>query len=332
MSESIEQFEQDRQNLLVFIWKNRKIIIGVTILGFIISIVISLLMTPIFRSTAIVFPTATSTVSFSEQRNAKASSMDFGEEEQAEQLVQILQSASIRDHIVEEYDLYRHYEISKDDPNKRYKLMKQFSSNFNFGRTRYGSIQIDVLDKDPEKAAAMANRVVDLIDTIKNEMIAQRTSEAFKVAQRKRDMLQLELKSVSSQIDSLAKLGVMNIDARAGLYQALVDAKNPGEKTEIKEKLLINEKDGPLYDELEHFRREKITAYELFMAIYEQAESDANAQLNHKFIVERAVVADKKDKPKRMIVVLLGTMGTFIFIVFALLIREKLKELKRIGN
>lgn len=331
MSESIEQFEQDRQNLLIFVWKNRKLIIGITVLGFIVSIVISLLMTPVFRSTAIVFPTATSTVSFSEQRNAKASSMDFGEEEQAEQMVQILHSASIRDHIVEEFDLYKHYEISKDDVNKRHKLMKQFNSNFNFARTRYGSIQIDVLDEDPGKAAAMANRVVDLIDTIKNEMIAQRTSEAFKVAQRKREMLQLELNKISAQIDSLAKLGVMNIDARSGLYQALVDSKSPVEKAEIKEKLVVNEKEGPLYDELEHIRREKITTFEVFMAIYEQAESDANAQLNHKFIVERAVVADKKDKPKRMIVVLLGTMGTFIFIVFALLIREKIRELKRIA-
>jgi tyrosine-protein kinase Etk/Wzc len=331
MSENVEKFEQERQNLLIFIWKNRKIIIGITAAGFIVSLIISLLMTPIFRSTAIVFPTATSTVSFSEQRNAKASSMDFGEEEQAEQLVQILQSASIRDHIVEEFDLYKHYDISQDDVNKRFKLMQEFSSNFNFARTRYGSIQIDVLDKNPEKAAAMANRVVDLIDTMKNEMISQRTAEAFKVAQRKRDMLQLDLNKISSQIDSLAKLGVMNIDARAGLYQALVDAKNPGEKTEIKEKLTINENFGPLYDELEHIRREKITLFEEFMAIYEQAESDANARLNHKFIVERAVVADKKDKPKRMIVVLLGVMGTFIFIVFALLIREKLRELKRIA-
>ena len=67
------------------------------------------------------------------------------------------------------------------------------------------------------------------------------------------------------------------------------------------------------------------------MAVYEQTESDANAKLNHKFIVERAVVADKKDKPKRMVVVLLGTMGTFLFIIFALLIREKLGELKRIA-
>lgn len=67
------------------------------------------------------------------------------------------------------------------------------------------------------------------------------------------------------------------------------------------------------------------------MATYEQTESDANAKLNHKFVVEQAVVADKKDKPKRSIVVILGTIGAFVFIVFALLLREKLRELKRIA-
>lgn len=331
MSEAITQFDENKQNLLIFIWRNRKLIIGGSILGFVLFIIISLLLTPVFKSTAIVFPTATSTVSFSEQRNAKASSMDFGEEEQAEQMVQILQSASVRDHIVEEFDLMKHYEISKDDVNKRFKLNQAFNESFVFARTRYGSIQIDVFDKNPELAAQMANRVVDLIDTIKNEMISQRTAEAFKVAQRKREMLQLDLQKISVQIDSLAKLGVLNIDSRSGLYQALVDSKSPVEKAEIKGKIVVNEKDGPLYDELEHMRREKITAFEVFMAIYEQAESDANAKLNHKFIVERAVVADKKDKPKRMIVVLLGTMGTFLFIIFALLIREKIRELKRVA-
>lgn len=331
MSQSIEEFEQERQNLLVFIWKNRKIILIVTGVGTIAALVISLLMTPIFRSTAIVFPAATSTVSFSELTTAKAGAMDFGEEEQAEQLVQILQSSKIRDRIVEEYDLFKHYDISQDDPNKRYKLVKEYGSNFLFVRTRYGSIQIDVLDRDPELAAKMANRVVDLIDSVKNEMLQQRTSEAFKVAQRKRDILQAEMDNISGQIDSLSSLGVMSIDARAGLYQAYVDSKNPSEKAEIKGKIDVNDKFGSVYDKLEHLRREKITNMELFMVSYEQTESDANAQLNHKFVVEQAVVADKKDKPKRSIVVILGMIGSFVFIVFALLLREKIRELKKIA-
>ena len=85
--------------------------------------------------------------------------MDFGEEEQAEQLVQILQSSRIKDRIVKKYHLLADYEISENDPNKNYKLNKAYYGNFSFNRTRFGSIQIDVLDKDPKKAADMANDI-----------------------------------------------------------------------------------------------------------------------------------------------------------------------------
>ena len=141
-------------------------------------------------------------------------------------------------------------------------------------------------------------------------------------------ILESEIRTVSNQIDSLSKLGVISIDARAGLYQAYVDAKAANEKAEIKQKLDANEVDGAMFDQMEHVRREKITAYEKFMEIYEQAESDAFAELNHKFVVERAVTADKKDKPKRSIVVILGTIGTLIFVIFWLLIQDKIRELK----
>jgi uncharacterized protein involved in exopolysaccharide biosynthesis len=62
---------------------------------------------------------------------------------------------------------------------------------------------------------------------------------------------------------------------------------------------------------------------------YEQAESDANANFNHKFVVERAVVADRKEKPKRMIIVLVATVGGFLFGLFFLLIRQRIKELQQ---
>jgi uncharacterized protein involved in exopolysaccharide biosynthesis len=70
---------------------------------------------------------------------------------------------------------------------------------------------------------------------------------------------------------------------------------------------------------------------ETFKVAYEQAESDANAQFNHKFVVEKAVVADKKEKPKRMIIVLVATLGGFVLGVFFLLIRDKIQELKALN-
>ena len=331
MEEGTKVMQEQRMNLFVTLWAKRKILIIVTSAGLVVSTLVAFLMTPLYRSTAIVFPAATSTVSFSEQRNAKASSMDFGEEEQAEQLIQILQSSKVRDKVVQQFDLMKHYEIEPDDANKHYKLVKEYNSHILFVRTRYGSIQIDVLDKDPQLAADMANKIVDLIDTVKTEMVMERTVPAFEINKRKKEQLEKDKEAVLNQLDSLAALGVVPLEGRANLFQAYVEAKNAEDKADLKKRIDINLEFGAVFDGLEYVRNEKIMKLADFALSYEQAESDANTQFNHKFIVERAVVADKKDKPKRLIIMLLATFGTFVFMVFALLIQDKIKELRKLA-
>ena len=320
--------QEERFGLIQFIWKNKKPIFIMTGIAAVVSIVVSFLITPMYLSSAIVFPAASGNVSFDAQRNVKAAAMDFGEEEQAEQLVQILQSSRIKDRIVKKYHLMADYEIAENDPNKYYKLNKAYYGNFSFNRTRFGSIQIDVLNKDPKKAADMANDIVDLIDTVKNEMIRERTIPAFEINLRKKKQMEHERDSLLTRLEDLAKQGVLPNDVRATLYQALVDSKSPAEKTEIQRKIDVNTKFGSVYDGLEYQRNEKIVKIEDFRVSYEQAESDANAQFNHKFVVEKAVVADRKEKPKRMIIVLVSTIGGFIFGLFFLLIQQRIKELK----
>jgi len=323
------EIEQESQNLLLFIWKKRSTIILVTGIATVAALVMALFMKPLFLSTAIVFPAATSSVSFSEQRNAKASSMDFGEEEQAEQLVQILQSSRIREKVINQFGLMEHYRIDSTDVNKNFKMMKEYEGHISFIRTRYGSIQIDVLDEKPELAAEIANKIVDLIDTVKNSMITERTMPAFEVNKRKRDLLDQDLKIILVKLDSLAEKGVISIEGRTNLYTAFVDAKSGGDRDFLKKQIDVNLLYGARFDGLEQMRDEKIVKLEKFLDSYEQAESDAYANFTHKFIVERAVVADKKDQPKRLIIVLLAAIGTFVFMIFLLLINEKFKDLKK---
>ena len=329
MSENAQEFDQERQSLMVFIWQRRKTIILITIIAMIVSIIISLLLTPIYKSTAIVFPAATSTVSFSEQRIAKASSMDFGEEEQAEQLVQILQSSRIRNRIVHQFDLLNHYDIDENDETKLHKLSKAYSNNILFNRTRYGSIQIDVFDRDAKLAAEIANKIVQLIDTVKNEMIRDRTIPAFNISKRKKDQLDQENAVILKKLDSLSQLGVVSIEGRATLFSAYIESKNKIDKTFFKEQIDVNLRYGAMFDGLERTRNEKIAKLSKFEDAYEQSESDANSFLNHKFIVEDAIVADKKDKPKRAIIVILSTMGAFVFSIFFLLVQDRIKELRK---
>jgi uncharacterized protein involved in exopolysaccharide biosynthesis len=328
---TMETFNQERQNLLLFVWKKRKTLLITSGITAIAAIIISLMIKPLFLSTAVVFPTATSTVSFSEQRNAKASSMDFGEEDQAEQLVQILQSSRIRDKVIQRFDLMKHYDIDPNDKNRNYKLMKEYDGHIKFTRTKYGSIQIDVLDEKPELAAEIANKIVDLIDTVKNNMVAERTVPAFEINLRKKQLLEQDLQNVLVQLDSLADKGVISIEGRTNLYTAYIEAKTPADREFLKRQIDVNLKYGAKFDGLEQMRDEKIIKMEKFLDSYEQAESDAYANFTHKFIVERAVKADKKDKPKRMIIVLLAVIGSLVFTVFTLLINERIKELKKVA-
>jgi uncharacterized protein involved in exopolysaccharide biosynthesis len=319
---------EEREKLLAFLFRRRKIVIGFTLLVSIAAYSLSFLITPLFLSTAIVFPSKSSSVSFYESRNVKASSMDFGEEDQAEQLVQILQSSRIRDYVVSKYDLLKRYKIDADDPNKMFKLNKAYEGHFSFERTRFGSIKIDVLDEDPEQASEMANAVVNLIDTVKNQMIQERTLPAFEITKRKKDQLDKEIQELLDEMDRLSKLGVVSLDVRSRLFQALVDSKSNTEKEELRNKIDVNSKFGSLFDGLERSRNEKISKLEDFKVAYEQAESDASTQFSHKFIVQKAEIADKKDQPKRLILTIIAAIGSFVFIVFCLLIIERYRELK----
>ncbi len=320
---------EEREKLLAFLFRRRKLVIGFTLSVSIAVYGLSFLITPLFLSTAIVFPSKSSSVSFYESRNVKASSMDFGEEDQAEQLVQILQSSRIRDFVVSKYNLIDRYKIGSDDPNKMFKLNKAYEGHFSFERTRFGSIKIDVLDEDPKLASEMANAVVGLIDTVKNQMIQERALPAFEITKRKKDQLDTEIQALLDEMDRLAKLGVVSLDVRSRLFQALVDSKSSKEKEELRQKIDVNSKYGSLFDGLERSRNEKITKLEDFKVAYEQAESDASTKFSHKFIVQSAEVADRKDQPKRMILTIVAAIGSFIFIVFCLLILERYRELKK---
>ncbi len=178
----MENKQQSRYNfnsvdLLLFMWKKRVILLGVSFLAAVASIVISIMITPMFEASVVMFPTSNTSVSkellvqaFSGHPNV----FDFGEEEQAEQLLQVLNSEPLRSRITEKYDLMKHYKINPNGKYPRTELMDQFKSNINFRLTEYMAVEISVMDENPEMAANIANDISDLVDTVFNDMKRER--------------------------------------------------------------------------------------------------------------------------------------------------------------
>lgn len=315
--------------LLVFIYKHRKVFFFTGLIAGVGSIIISLLLPVLYQSTAIVFPTATSTVSFNAMSNAKSSSMDFGEEEQAQQLIQILKSGPLRNQIIKEFDLAKNYEIDTATKSFNYKLGQAYDDHISFNHTQYGSIMISVLDKQPKIAANIANRIVQLIDTAMNKVIKERTVPAFIINKRKLHQLEVEQKQLTTQIDSLAQLGVIGKESRAELYKSYNSAKSEMAKKYIQKQIDINKSFGAKYDalvELREFRTENISDQEVS---YEQAESNAHENFIHKFVVQNATPSDRKAKPKRSIIVIVTTFVSLVFVLILLLIRDRFIQIKK---
>ena len=140
-----QNFNSDE--LLTFLWKKRKTLIIITIVAFVVSIGGSLLMPNYYMARAIVFPTQSNSVDFN--NNSRTSVVEFGDEADAERLLQVLISPEIRDSLTYKYDLYQHYDIDSTESQAKFEFQKIYDGSVIFSRTRYNSINIDVYDKDP---------------------------------------------------------------------------------------------------------------------------------------------------------------------------------------
>jgi uncharacterized protein involved in exopolysaccharide biosynthesis len=94
----------------------------------------------------------------------------------------------------------------------------------------------------------------------------------------------------------------------------------------IKDELMILEQYGPLYvsvrDRLFYLK----DAQKLFQEKYQNTRVDASYSLPQKFIVEKAVPADKKSYPKKMLITIVSTFCVLLFTLFLLIFKENINS------
>ena len=192
----------------------------ITLIAILASIVFSspLFITPKYRSTVILFPVATNSISkalISQQSGVKEDVLGFGEEEQTEQMLQILSSNKIRDRVVSKFNLMEHYGINPESKYKYTRLIKEYEENVSFRRTEYMAVRISVLDKDAQMAADIANTIAELLDSTKNQMQKERARQAFLIVEREYLDLQKEMAGIVDSLKVIGKLGVNDYESQS---------------------------------------------------------------------------------------------------------------------
>lgn len=315
--------------LIAFLWKKRKPILIITATALVVSIVVSLMITPYYMARAVVFPTKSNSVDYN--TNSRNSVVEFGDEADAERLLQVLISPEIRDSLTIKYDLYNHYEVDSTEAHARYEFQQIYEGNIKFERTRYNSINIDVYDTDPVIAADIANDIVRLVDTVMNRMIRQRSVGPMYAVQHEVGLIKTEMGDYSDRLKSLSDSGVVSKDERGNMYADYLEALKAGRNdlaAEIKRKIDATQKYASDYDIYSNLSEFFALRYSNILDVNDQAAQYASTNIQQTIRHSPAEIPDKKAKPKRAIIVLFATASAFLFAVFLLLGIEKFKEIK----
>jgi capsular polysaccharide biosynthesis protein len=324
-------------NLLVLLFRWRKPILLVTFAAAVLSAGVSLMMKEKFKSMVIMF--ATQQHSFGEQLLETVKKEDvlaYGEEEDAERLMQILNSDQIRNKIIENFDLWTVYDIPRDSKGARSKIGRQYNENVEARITRFGSIEVSVLDEKPERARDMANQIAAYADSVSNSIRNVRAREAFQFAHESLRSLETELKILEDSMSVLQQLGVYNYDDQVAAlteqYGTAIATGHPDRAQKIKENLEFLSRYGTLHKKLESAIEGAYEKLGVLRKRYDLIRIDIESNLPAKFIVDEATAADKKSYPIRWLIVAMSTASAFVFTVIFLLIADTFRQLVAQGK
>ena len=284
-----------------------------------------LFITPLYKSTVILYPTSSNSISkalISTTFNSEKDILEFGESEQTEQMLQVLNSDRIRDKVIERYDLMNHYGIKPTQKYPYTKLIKLYENRIKFRRTEYSAVKITVLDSDAEMAAKMANDIAELFDTTMNLMQKEVAIKAFKLVETEYNSLCTEMAMLEDSLNTLRRLGVFDYESQVEMLSQqlaveLGKGNNQGVKNIQSQLDILAQYGGAYYaisEKLDHDRLQ----LSLVKTKYEEAKMDATEFLPHKFVVTSAHKAERKCYPIRWVIVTVTVVATFLLLILIL--------------
>lgn len=322
----------DSTSLGVFLFSWRKPLIIICLIAAVLALLFSspLFITPLYKSSVVLFPVSSNSVSkalLTDQPAAKSDILEFGEDEQTEQMLQILSSSQIRDRIVKKFNLMQHYEINPDSKFKYTNLYRQYESNITFRRTEFMAVKITVLDREPQMAADIANTISELLDSTKNTMQRERALKGFMIVQQEYTRLQTEIVEMEDSLRKIRELGVYDYESQSEMINQQLAIEIARGNTRginaLEEKLSLLARYGGAYvslrDMLEHEKKQ----LSYLKARYEEAKVDAEETLPQKFIVESAYSAEKKSYPVRWIIISISVISAFLLSVLVIISLDK---------
>lgn len=325
----------------------RKHILIITCIGLLAGLALAFIIKPKFEATTIFYPPANTSISKSILAdNNLESLMQFGDEQQTDQMLQILNSEELKENVIQKFNLTDHYHIDRDEQYAKSKVKKEFNANADFSRTDYLAVKITITDQDPVLAAGIANYISGILDSIRTNIQQARAKQAYNIIEYQYQQKKKQVDSILRNLALIRTQGIYDYESQSEVLSlAIVNAESQFKAEEARMKIyeanraalpdttIIKAKGRleaaratlkSLRPAIENFGRlsGKYLEYEALyekerdalanlQLKYENAEVDFKKTISQKFMIDKAEVPEMKASPNRLLIVLMTTIVAF---------------------
>ena len=289
-------------------------------------------VTPLYKSKVVLYPTSGNSISktlLSSTFQSKKDMLEFGEVEQTEQMLQVLNSDKVRAEVIRRFNLKEHYGIKDNQKYPLTQLSKTYESRIKFRRTEYGAVNITVLDQNADTAALIANDIAEIFDSIMNAMQKEVAVKAFEVVEKAYLDLKNDMDKLEDSLNMMRQHGVFDDESQVEMltqqYAIELGKGNKQGIENIEKKLeVLAEYGGPFYAITEMLDYDRLQLSNV-KAKYEEAKIDATQSVPHKFIVSAATPAERHSYPVVWLAVVVTMFAALLMALFVLVITERIK-------
>ena len=180
----------DNQRILNLIWKRKFHFVIVGLIAIALSAVFSgpTFITPKFKSSARIYPINLAVLS---------------NESQTEQMLEIVNSRDIKLKMFDAFELDKVYKLSREDPHYLTYMLYLYNTNVKASKTEFETVEIEVLDKDPQRASNMCDSIIHFYDLKVGELERIKNKEMVDISQKWLKRKYAELDSLMPILDTL---------------------------------------------------------------------------------------------------------------------------------
>jgi uncharacterized protein involved in exopolysaccharide biosynthesis len=309
------QFKPDSADMVNLVIRHWKSLLITGIAAAIISASVSLMITPLYRSTVVLYPTTNVVESQTLFGIRNTSTELFGDETATEKVLQILRSDNIKNYLVKKYDLMHHYGISPKAKYKHTLLTLRMNKYIISRKTQYNSVEISVLDSDPKIASTMANDIAGQVDTVFNQIVKDAGRKSYKAISNSYNDQFTRIKYLEDSLRLLSPAGASSIypgNLKAGKTNSSWGTAAGTYSPEFLRLINIFESEN---DNLSAIRS-RLT----------EAKMLAEQDLPYTHIINEARVSEKKAQPKRSLIVVAATLSSLLLMIFILGLADTVKR------